>query len=455
MVAGGSRRVDRPRWSGRNGARALVASAWLAFAASAALADVLPAPPRRAAPPRPEGAREVPAGVALAAALAGAPPGAVLALAPGHYRGPLVIDRPVTLWGPPDAVVRSDGTGTTIEVKAAGVSLLGFTVEGSGRRFEDTDAAVHLRGDDARVEGLRVTGALFGIAASGVHRARIAGNEVVGSGLPDFGLRGDAIRLWEVRDSVVAGNHVTDSRDTVVWYSNGNKIINNVGRRCRYSLHFMFSQYNLVENNRYYDNTVGIYVMYTDGVILRNNLVSHATGATGMGIGFKEASSALVEGNDIIYCATGMGSDLSPFQPGTQIWIRNNRIAYNGVGILFNSDRSGNVVTDNAFEGNLTQVAVNGAGTANKNEWRGNYWDDYQGFDRNRDGRGDSPYELYTHADRIWMETPHARFFKNAPLMEALDFLEQLAPFSTPDLMLRDASARFDKPVRGQHGFRS
>jgi len=383
-----------------------------------------------------------------------APAGSVLRPPPGAYAGPVHLTKPLTIEGAGKVTIDAGDKGSVFTLSTDGAVLRGLHLTGSGDSHDTEDACLEIRGHRNVAENLTINNCLFGIDLRQANENLLRGNRITSKPF-DLGVRGDAIRLWYSMNNVVDGNLITDSRDTVVWYSNGNKIINNVGRRCRYSLHFMFSQYNLVENNRYYDNTVGIYVMYTDGVILRNNLVSHATGATGMGIGFKEASSALVEGNDIIYCATGMGSDLSPFQPGTQIWIRNNRIAYNGVGILFNSDRSGNVVTDNAFEGNLTQVAVNGAGTANKNEWRGNYWDDYQGFDRNRDGRGDSPYELYTHADRIWMETPHARFFKNAPLMEALDFLEQLAPFSTPDLMLRDASPRFDKPVRGQHGFRS
>ena len=82
--------------------------------------------------------------------------------------------------------------------------------------------------DDVTVEGLRITGARFGIVVSGVHRARIVGNNVVGSGVKDFGLRGDAIRFWEVRDAVIEGNHVEHSRDIVVWYSPGNRIEGNL-----------------------------------------------------------------------------------------------------------------------------------------------------------------------------------------------------------------------------------
>lgn len=46
------------------------------------------------------------------------------------------------------------------------------------------------------------------------------------------------------------------------------------------------------------------------------------------------------------------------------------------------------------------------------------------------------------------MDVPYARFFRNAPMMEALDFLERLAPFSTPVLLLRDEKPVFNKPLR-------
>lgn len=42
--------------------------------------------------------------------------------------------------------------------------------------------------------------------------------------------------------------------------------------------------------------------------------------------------------------------------------------------------------------------------------WLANYWDDYQGFDRNHDGYGDWPHELLVFADRLWMEIPATKF---------------------------------------------
>jgi nitrous oxidase accessory protein len=46
------------------------------------------------------------------------------------------------------------------------------------------------------------------------------------------------------------------------------------------------------------------------------------------------------------------------------------------------------------------------------------------------------------------MEMPVARFFSNSPVMELLDFLERLAPFSTPSLLVHDEKPRFTKTAQ-------
>ncbi|MDJ0806748.1 MAG: NosD domain-containing protein, partial [Gammaproteobacteria bacterium] len=180
-----------------------------------------------------------------------------------------------------------------------------------------------------------------------------------------------------------------------------------------------------------------------------HNTISHATGATGMGIGFKETSDVDVIGNRILYCGTGLYLDVSPYQPETTNRIWDNLIAYSGIGVLFLNDWAGNMIEHNRFLGNITQVAVSGGGkTANRNRWLGNYWDDYTGFDLDRNGEGDTPYELYSYADRIWMDVPSARFFKGSPVLEVLDFLERLAPFTEPDMLVRDERPLMRTTVR-------
>jgi nitrous oxidase accessory protein len=379
-----------------------------------------------------------------------APAGSTLKPPPGSYAGPVRLDKPLVIDGGGQVTIDAGGKGTVFLLQTSDAVLRGLTLQGSGDSHDTDDACLDVRGHRNTLDSLVIADCLFGIDLKQSNANLVRNNRISSKPLP-LGVRGDALRLWYSRDNRIEGNEVIDSRDMVVWYSNGNLFRNNLGRRSRYSIHFMFADNNIVEGNRFYDNAVGVYLMYTEGVHVRNNVISHATGATGMGLGFKEASDAVIEGNEIIYCAVGVHSDLSPFQPGTKIEFRGNRIAYNGIGMLFTSELGGNVATGNDFEGNLTHVAQAGRNTGGLNQWRGNHWDDYQGFDRDGNGTGDTPYELYAFADRIWMEIPQARFFKTSPALELLDFLERLAPFSSPELMLRDEAPRFKKSERNGH----
>lgn len=378
-----------------------------------------------------------------------APAGSVLKPPAGVYAGPVVVDKPLTIDGSNGVTIDGGGRGTVFIMDGGDSVLRDIRLTNSGVAHDTDDACLNVRHHRNTVERVVIDNCLFGIDLKQSDDNVIRFNKITSKPF-DLGTRGDGLRLWYSNRNRIEGNQILDSRDMVAWYSNDNVYLNNVGKRSRYSIHFMFSANNIVDGNRFYDNAVGVYVMYSGGGAIRNNVFSHATGATGLAIGFKEASDILIEGNDIIYCGVGITSDISPFEPGSKIIIRNNRIAFNGIGIRFVSDRDGHEIEGNVFEGNMSHVSVDGAQGATRNLWNGNYWDDYQGFDRNHDDVGDRPHELYAYADQIWMEFPAARFFLNSPVMEALDFLERLAPFSTPVLILRDEKPIFRNPVKAQ-----
>ena len=366
-----------------------------------------------------------------------AEPNSTLSPPAGTYAGPVVIDEPLDIDGRGEVTIDAGGRGSVIVLDTDGATVRGLRLTNSGDSHNDIDAGVQIRGNFNVVKDNRIDNCLFGIDMQQsenniVRRNRISSKPV------DLGIRGDAIRLWYSFDNRIEENEALDSRDIVVWYSRDNVIRRNKSSGGRYSLHFMYSQYNLVEENEFRGNSVGIFLMYSDSVIVRRNHISHAVGAAGVGIGFKETSDVDIVDNEILYCATGLHLDVSPYQPDTTNRIRGNLIAYNGIGIQFLNDWKGNVFEDNLLKGNLTQVAVLGGKTARRNAWNGNHWDDYAGFDRDGDGFGDTPHEQYAYADRIWMDVPPARFFKGTPMLEVLDFLERLAPFTSPDLLLRD-----------------
>lgn len=373
---------------------------------------------------------------------------ATLTPAPGVYAGPVVIDHPLNFDGKGQVTIDGGGKGTVLYLGTDGAVIRGLRLTNSGTSHNDIDAGIQVRGDFNVVKDCVIDDCLFGIDLQQCRNVIIRRNTISSKAVP-LGERGDGIRLWYSFDNKVEQNVCHDVRDMVVWYSRDNIIRDNHQTDSRYSLHFMYSQYNLVENNRYLRNTVGIFLMYSDGVVVRGNHILHATGPTGIGIGFKETSDLVIENNEVLYCASGLYIDMSPFQPDTENRFRDNTIAYNAIGIRFLNGWHGNVFNGNRLAGNMTQVVVSGGKTANDNQWRGNYWSDYRGFDRDRDGVGDTPHEIYAYADRIWRDVPFAQFFKGSPLLEALDFLERLVPLSEPLLLVRDPAPRMDKNDAG------
>jgi len=364
-------------------------------------------------------------------------PGALLSPPAGTYAGPIVVTDPIVIDGRGEVTIDAGGRGSVVSLESDGVTIKNMRLVNSGESHNDLDSGVLVKGNFNVIKNNLIENTLFGIDLSQSENNIVRGNRISSKDV-ELGVRGDAIRLWYSFNNKITDNIIRNSRDMVVWYSRDNLIARNDARGGRYSLHFMYSQFNEVVDNYYQDNSVGIFLMYSDSVIVKGNTISRATGATGMGIGFKETSDVDITGNRILYCATGLYLDVSPYQPDTTNRIHDNLIAYSGIGIHFLNDWKGNDIRGNRFKGNITQVAVSGARTAKRNNWQGNYWEDYEGFDLNQDGVGDGPYEYYNYADRIWMDVPPTQFFKGSPVLEVLDFLERLAPLTDPAMVLRD-----------------
>ncbi len=357
---------------------------------------------------------------------------------PGVYSGPVVVDKPMTIDGKGKVTINNGGKGTVVLLDTDGATLKGLHLTNSGESANDLDSGVQVRGNFNVIKDNVIDDCLFGVDLQQSKNNIVRRNRISSKLKFGLGQRGDSVRLWYSFNNKITDNITDHVRDMVVWYSANNEILRNKGSNSRYSLHFMYSRYNLVEGNVYNNNAVGIFLMYSDGVVVRNNRITHAAGPTGLGIGFKETSDLTVENNQILYCSTGFYVDVSPFQPDTTNTFTNNLVAYNGIGVRFLNEWHGNVFRKNEFAGNLTQVVVSGRGTANKNVWEDNFWSDYEGFDQDGDGIGDKPYELYAYADRLWRDEPYAQFFKGSPMLETLDFLERLAPFSKPELLVTD-----------------
>jgi nitrous oxidase accessory protein len=370
-------------------------------------------------------------------------PGTTLRLPPGKYRGPAIINKPLTVEGNGKVIIEAGGRGTVLTIKADRVTLRGLTLRGSGDSHDAIDGAIMAEGRELLIENNVLEDVLFGISLHKTTDSIVRGNRIRSRPV-DSADRGDGMRLWYSTGNRIENNDIAQMRDITVSNSPRNRFTGNTIRNSRRAFNFLFSHRSIVEGNLLEKNSTGVIALNSEGMIVRNNRILHAMDASGAGIALKETSAALIYGNEIVHCAHGIMAD-SPMDPINRIVFINNIIAHNVTGIYFYGAKGGHIAINNTFKSNLWPVTIIGDGDPMNDFWWGNSWDNYEGFDLDGDGLGDKPHELYAWADRIWMETPSATFFRSTPVLELLDFLERLAPFSSPSLILRDTAPRLRK----------
>lgn len=382
----------------------------------------------------------------LPAALAAARPGDTVVVPPGVYAGPLLVTVPgLTLEGQGQAVIDGGGQGDVVTITAPDVTLRGFEIRNSGASLDREHAGITGTAPRLTVEDNRLEDVLFGIYLKNAPGSVVRNNMVHGKDL-EMGVRGDGLRLWYCADSLLEGNHVTDSRDMIVWFSPNTIVRGNTVERSRYGLHFMVNENDIAEDNVLRDNSVGIYLMYGSNYTVRNNLLYNNRGQSGYGLALKEVNDALVEGNYIVANRVGVYNDNSPLNPGATVAFDHNLLAYNDIGLMYFPLVRGNSFTENAFHENGEQVAIQGEGELKGNYWfvndRGNYWSDYAGFDADGDQIGDIPYKSQSLYEDLMESYPELRLFQLSPASDAINLAARAFPIFLPRPNMAD-----DRPL--------
>lgn len=374
----------------------------------------------------------------LQAAIRALPAGSTVRLGPGDHAGPLFVDRPLVLEGK-GAILRGKGEGTVLILAADDCAVRDLHVTGGGDDPTAGDAGVLIAGDRAVVERVRVTETLIGVDFREADDGVLRDSEIRGWEQRPLSMRGDGVRLWESYGNRVERNRLVGVRDLVVWYSARNVVVDNEVRDSRYGTHFMHADDNAVERNRYIDDVVGVFVMYSEAIALRDNLVTGADGAAGMGFGFKESNRTLATGNRLVGNTTGVYLDGTPHRIGGDALFQDNVLAFNDVGVRFHGGSAGARFLANDIHENGVQVAVDGNADATRHTFQGNRWSDYAGYDLDRDGYGDLPYELRSFTGGLVQRRPAMRFFTGTVAAGLLDLLATAFPMFAPRALLTDA----------------
>ena len=380
------------------------------------------------------------------AALVADPEGpAEIGIAPGVFRGDLVVKRPVALRGTGGAVLEGTGRSSVVTIESDDVTVENLLLRHSGRRNTTEDAGVKAKGDRIRIADVRVEDALFGVSLAMCHHCIVERVAVQGFG-DDSELRGDGIKLWESDDTIVRGCVVDHVRDVVVWYTRRALLEDNVIRHSRYGTHFMYAHDGVVRRSHVENNVVGIFLMYTRGMTVEDNVLAGAHGAAGMGIGFKESDAATVRGNWFVADTTGAYLDYTPRTPADPVVFEGNVFALDDVALRLHGEGKGLRFTGNELRENPSMIEVDGGGNALDVDVRGNHFSDYEGYDLDGDGVGDVPYRVSALSSQLEDERPALRFFEGTPAMQLIDAVARAVPVFDSRVVLTDPAPRMRAP---------
>jgi nitrous oxidase accessory protein len=367
----------------------------------------------------------------IAQAIRIARPGDRIVIGRGVYREPtIIVDRAVTIAGDAGAVLDGSAATHILRIEADDVTVRGLTFRNVTPSHVEDRAAIRI-GEvrRCRIEDNRIENAFFGIYLAGTSACDVMRNTIVGEARTEDG-SGNGIHLWTARDVRVTNNSITGHRDGIyLEFVHESRVADNVSRgNLRYGLHFMYSDDCHYEGNEFRGNQSGVAVMYTRRVTMRANRFEDNWGPAAYGLLLKEIYDSRLEGNRFVRNTTGLFAD-----GATRLSATDNVFEDNGWAVKLMASTDGAEFTGNTFARNTFDVATNSRGTTNA--LQGNYWDEYQGYDLDRDGRGDVPHRPVRLFSLVVERHEPTMVLLRSAVVSLLDRAERMLPSLTPELL--------------------
>jgi nitrous oxidase accessory protein len=358
----------------------------------------------------------------------------------GNYLGNYVINKSLTLIGISNPIFDGNNNGTVITIEAPRTQFTGFTIKNSGILLDKEDAGILVKADNVTIKNNHLKGVLFGVYLRQSNGSVVKDNLIEGKKELDVPRRGDLFRGWYCKNILVEGNTFKYGRDVILWFSHNTEIIGNNISGARYGLHFMYNSNCKILKNTMTYNSVGMYMMYSRNLLIENNLLAYNRGPSGFGIGFKDLDNVELNKNLIADNRVGVFVDNSPREIDTFVKYSKNVIAYNETGIEELSTLEHSYFTGNSFIENYTQAQLSSAQTSDNDYWKGNYWSDYAGFDKDKNGIGDIPYKSEEFVENLIADNPNLKFFLYSPAINTLNYAAEAFPILQPQARLIDRS---------------
>ena len=347
----------------------------------------------------------------------------------GFYsEGRIFIDKGLTLLGENWPILDGKNKTEVFTVTADFVTIQGFQIQNVGTSYTEDRAGIRVK--ESRyfsIRNNRLLDAFFAIYLQKSKEGVVEGNVVEGHA-KDQVSSGNAIHLWHCENVQILGNKVSGYRDGIYLEFAKNSLIaeNRSEGNIRYGLHFMFSDGNTYRHNIFRKNGSGVAVMYSHRIHMVENTFEHSWGAAAYGLLLKEIHDSHIEGNLFQNNTVGIFTETS-----NRVTYTKNQFLQNGWAMRISGGCQQNTVTQNNFQSNSFDLAVQVSGK--DNSFDGNFWSDYTGYDLDRDGIGDVPYRPMKLFSYVVSKTPEAMVLLRSLFVDILNFSEKVSPIFTPE----------------------
>jgi nitrous oxidase accessory protein len=360
----------------------------------------------------------------------------------GTYREPtIIVNKPVVIEGIGYPTLAGSGSHTILSIAADSVTVRGLHFDGVEPAMVEDPSAIRVgEVGNCRIENNRVDNAFFGIYLARATNCVVTGNVIRGSGRPES-TNGNGIHLWTSRGITIENNRVQGHRDGIYFeFVHDTRIVGNRSEgNIRYGLHFMYSDDCTYERNQFIRNGSGVAVMYTRRVTMIGNRFEENWGPAAFGLLLKEIGESRLIDNVFTHNTTGLFSD-----GADRLVAEGNTFRDNGWAVKLEASTTGAFFARNVFLGNSFNIATNSRQHTTTIE--GNYWDEYHGYDMNRDGVGDVPFHPVRLFSMVVERHEPAMILMRSMLTGLLDAAERVLPALTPETLV-DARPLMRRPT--------
>jgi nitrous oxidase accessory protein len=368
----------------------------------------------------------------IGAAVAAARPGARIVVHGGVYREPtIVVDKPVEILGDGSPVLDGEGRRGLLLVTADDVTVRGLVLRNVGSSFVEDRAAIRVtQAHGCAIENNRVENGFFGIYLDNVTDCRVERNTLHATARTEA-TSGNGIHLWSSRRITITDNTITGHRDGIYFEFVHNSVIqrNRSEGNNRYGLHFMYSDDCRYLDNVFRHNGSGVAVMFTKRVEMVANRFEDNWGAAAYGLLLKEITDSRLTSNVFRGNTTGLLAD-----GASRLVATDNEFAANGWAVKLDANTQDGRFEGNEFVGNTFDVATNSR--EHSTTFAGNYWDEYRGYDLNRDGIGDVPHRPVRLFSLLVARNQPSLILLRSAFVTLLDAAERVLPALTPEMLV-------------------